>query len=127
MTVSPQDATAALRDIEDAQARSATLLEYQHAAPHFLIWGIVWAVGYGLSDFFPARAYAIWAVLVPIGLVAGALVQRGEGRAIAWRYGAMSLAIFVFFLATFFVMSPVSSRQVAAFIPLFVALMYVLR
>lgn len=127
MTISPQDAAAALRDIEDTQGRSATLRDYEHAAPHFLIWGIIWAVGYGLSDFFPTHGYAFWTILVPVGLAAGAFVQRGNTRAKAWRYGAAVLAIFAFFYATFWIMAPVSSRQVAAFIPLFVALMYVLR
>ena len=37
MALSSHDATAALRDIEQAEARSATLLDYQYAAPHFLM------------------------------------------------------------------------------------------
>ena len=64
MSISRQDAAAALRDIEDTESRSVTLREYQHAAPHFLIWGIIWAVGYGLSDVFPRQADAVWAALV---------------------------------------------------------------
>jgi hypothetical protein len=126
MPISPQDATAALHDIEDTQARSATLHEYQRAAPHLLIWGAIWVVGYGLSDFFPQQACAVWAVLVPTGLLAGAAVQ-GMGGRVAWRYGATSLAVVAFVFATCFVMSPVSGRQIATFIPLLVALMYTLR
>ena len=83
MSLSPQDAAAVLRDIEQTQSRSAILHEYQHAAPHFIIWGIIWIVGYGLSDFFPTREYAIWAALVPVGLVAGAFIQSGGSRASA--------------------------------------------
>jgi hypothetical protein len=127
MSVSRQDAAAALRDIEDTQARSETLREYQHAAPYFIIWGILWAVGYGLSDVFPRHANAVWAVLVPIGLVAGFFVSRGRKPANASRYGASALAVFAFMAATFFVMAPVGGRQIGAFIPLFVALIYVLR
>jgi hypothetical protein len=126
MTVSPQDATAALRDIDDAQARSATLHGYQRAAPHFLIWGIIWAVGYGLGDYLPRHANAIWAVLVPIGIAAGFFAMRGAKPIFAWRYGAVTLAMLVFFAATFFVMAPVSGKQISAFIPLFVALLYVM-
>jgi len=126
MTLSPQDATAALRDIDAAQARSATLRGYQRAAPHFLIWGVIWATGYGLCDGFPRHANAIWAVLVPIGLVAGLFASRGTKPLFAWRYGVIALAMFAFFAATFFVMWPVTGRQIAAFIPLFVALAYVL-
>jgi len=125
MSLSQQDAAAALREIEDAQARSVTLRDYQRAAPHFLIWGILWAVGYGLSDAFPPQANAIWAVIVPIGLVAGLFVARRSPS--RWRYGAAVLAILAFLGASITVMAPISGRQVAAFIPLFVALMYVLR
>lgn len=126
MTLTPQDADAALRDIEAAQARSSTLHEYQRAAPNFLIWGVIWAVGYGLSDALPRHAGAIWAVLVPIGVAAGFVAARGERPMLAWRYGAVALAMLVFFAATFFVMAPVGGKQIAAFIPLFVALAYVL-
>ncbi len=126
MTLSPQDATAALRDIDAAQARSATLRGYQRAAPNFLIWGVIWAVGYGLCDAFPRHSQAIWVVLVPVGIVAGFLATRGTTPPFAWRYGAIALAMLAFFTATLFVMAPVTGRQIAAFIPLFVALVYVL-
>ena len=126
MTLTPRDAGAALRDIEAAQARSSTLRDYQRAAPNFLIWGIIWAVGYGLSDPFPRHAGSIWAVLVPIGLAAGFFAARGGKPMFAWRCGAVALAMLAFFVAAFFVMAPVSGKQIAAFIPLFVALAYVL-
>jgi hypothetical protein len=44
-----------------------------------------------------------------------------------WRYGAVALTLFGFFGATFFVMAPVSGRQIAAIIPLAVAAAYVVR
>ncbi len=127
MTLSSQDAAAALRDIEQAEARSATLSDYRHAAPHFLIWGTLWLVGYSLNAFLPAHMSAVWAVLVPIGIVAGFAAMRTGRRGLGWRYGAAVAAVLAFFLAVFVVMGPVSERQVAAFIPLFVALAYVLR
>ena len=127
MALSPQDAAAALRDIARAETRSATLREYQRAAPHFIIWGVLWAVGYGLSDVFPSHANAIWAVIVPIGVVAGIVAMRGGRSALGWRYAAVMGAILAFFVAGAFVLTPVTGRQVAAIIPLFVALMYVLR
>jgi hypothetical protein len=127
MTLSPQDAAAALHDIHAAEARSATLREYQRAAPHFIIWGILWAVGYGLSDVFPLHANAIWAVIVPIGVLAGVVAMRGGRSTLGWRYAAVMVSILAFFAASVLVLAPVTGRQVAALIPLFVALMYVLR
>jgi hypothetical protein len=127
MALSPQDAAAALRDIKRAEARSATLDDYQRAAPHFLIWGVLWAVGYSLSNFYPRHMGAIWAVIVPIGIAAGFAAMRGGRSGLGWRYGAAVAAVFVFFCSVFVVMWPVGDRQIAAFIPLFVALAYVLR
>lgn len=126
MTLSPQDASAALRDIEDAQARSVMLRGYHYAAPYLILWGVLWAVGYGLTDFFPRHAAAIWSVVIPIGVLADLVAMRG-GRNGMWRYPASAAAAGLFLVAVFLVMAPVSGRQVSAVIPLCVALMYVLR
>jgi len=127
MTVSHEDAAAALREIERAQAYSANLADYESAAPHFLIWGVLWAVAYTLNDIFPMFGGSIWAVVTPIGIIAGLLAMRGGRNGIAWRYGAAMGAVFAFFTAAGVILWPVSGRQVAAFIPLFVALAYVLK
>ena len=103
------------------------LRDYQHAAPHLIVWGVLWAVGYGLTNFFPAHANAIWSVVIPIGVLADLAAMRGGRRGVAWRYLAAIAAAFAFVFALLVVMAPVSGRQVAAVIPLFVALLYVLR
>ena len=126
MTLSSQDAAAALSDIENAERRSATLRGYEVAAPHFIVWGVVWAIGYGLSDLAPTHANVIWATVVLIGLAAGFIVARVARGRFAWRQAAVAATIFVFFCATFFVMAPSGERQIAAFIPLVVATAYVL-
>ena len=127
MVLSRQDAAAALRDIEQAQARSASLEDYHRAAPHFMIWGVLWAVAYTLNDIYPLRAGAIWSVVVPIGIIAGLLAMRQGRNERTGRYTAVIGAISIFVVATLVVMWPVNARQVAAFIPLFVALTYVLK
>ena len=126
MTLSPQDASAALDDIARVEARSATLRSYQSAAPYLILWGVLWAVGYGLSDFFTRHTGAIWSVVIPIGVLADLVAMRG-GRGGTWRYIASAAAAALFLVAVFLVMAPVSGRQVAAVIPLCVALIYVLR
>jgi hypothetical protein len=127
MALSRQDAAAALHDIERAQARSACLEDYHRAAPHLMIWGVLWAVAYTLNDIYPLRAAAIWSVVVPIGVIAGLLAMRQGRNERTWRYAAMIGAIFIFVVATVVVIWPVNARQVAAFIPLLVALTYVLK
>lgn len=126
MNLSPKDAAAALHEIEQTENRSLTLFSYRAAAPHFMIWGAIWCVAYTLTDYFPHQANAIWGILTPIGVIAGMIVTRIGRRQLQWRYLAAVIAVFGFFLAAFAVMWPVSGQQIAAFIPLFVALMYVL-
>src|SRR5258708_36382782 len=115
MTLSSNDAAAALHDIEQAEARSATLADYQQAAPHFLIWGALWIAGYATSSFLPTHTGAVWAAIVPIGIAASFAAMRGSKRGLGWRYGAVVAAVSAVIAATFLVMAPVSPRQVAAF------------
>jgi hypothetical protein len=130
MGLSPQDAAAALHDIQQVERRSATLHGYRQGAPHLIMWGVLWAVGYGLTYRWPGYAQTIWAIVVPIGIVGGFVILRTLGSAVnrieAWRYGVVAATLCVFFFATFFIMAPVSGRQVGAFIPLFVATVYAL-
>jgi hypothetical protein len=126
MVLSPQDAAGALRDIEAAQARSATLHGYARSSPQLLLWGVLWVIGYGLQDLFPAHASAIWGAVVPVGLIAGFAALRGAGHDVGWRYGAVIVTLVAFFAAVFFVLWPVSPRQQAALIPLGVAASYVI-
>jgi hypothetical protein len=58
--LSPQEAASALRDIESVQKRSETLRGYTRSSPHLVLWGILWVVGYGLTDLFPQYGRAIW-------------------------------------------------------------------
>jgi hypothetical protein len=124
--LSPQEAASALRDIETAERRSETLRGYAQGSPHLVLWGILWVVGYGLTDFFPRHGQTIWAVIVAIGLSAGFAAIRRGGHDVGWRYGAVALTLAGFFCAVFAVLAPVNGRQVAAVIPLAVAAAYVL-
>jgi hypothetical protein len=126
MVLSSHDAAGALRDIEAAQAHSAKLHGYARSSPQLLLWGVLWVIGYGLQDLFPAHAGAIWGAIVPVGLIAGFAALRGAGHEVGWRYGAVALTLVAFFAAVFLVLWPVNPRQQAALIPLGVAAAYVI-
>jgi hypothetical protein len=127
MALSPQEAAQALNDIDRTQRHSALLRGYARGAPHVLLWSVLWAVGYGLTYLMPARGGAIWAVIVGIGAVAGiAVLFRTRGSVPAWRYGAACGILAAFSIATLTVLRPVNSMQVAAFVPLVVAMAYAL-
>ena len=124
MMPSPEDAATALRDIDSAQARSATLHGYARSSPHLILWGVLWVIGYGLNDLFPAYGGAIWAVIILVGLIGDFSLLRHENA--GWRYGAVALTLIAFFFAVFAIMAPVSGRQIAAVIALAVGAGYVL-
>ena len=123
---SSQDAAVALREIETAEARSAMLHRYQRSAPQLVLWGVLWAIGYGLNDVFPTYGQAIWAAIVPIGAIAGFTALRGTGHQCGWRYGAVAVTLMAFLFAAGFVLRPTGAKQIAALIPLIVATAYVI-
>jgi hypothetical protein len=134
MTLSPHEAADTLRDIAAVESRSHRLYGYRLASPHLVLWGLLWAAGYGLTEPWPQFGRVIWAAVVAVGLVAGFLItlrstSRGSDRTGAtprfyWRFPAIALTAFAFVFASVAVMSPVSPRQVSAFIPLVVAASY---
>ena len=130
MTIQPQEAADALRDIEQARRNSAKAYRYQRFSPHLFLWGAIWIIGYTISYFRPS-ASLIWMALVVIGLAAsfwmgaqGAGAHAGASQ--GWKYGATALAIFLFITALFAILPPKSPEQLGAFFPILVALLYAL-
>lgn len=130
MKLSPEQAAAALQDVNRVSSRSADLYEYQQASPYLILWGIVWAIGYSLSDFFPTRMAMIWLVADSIGVIGSILIARSNAKTSErddeWRHAAAGLTLGGFIAATFSIMPPHSGDQVSAFIPLVIATMYIL-
>lgn len=76
--VSKQDALAALDEVQRVIDLTRKTIAQGCAAPLLILWGCIWAIGYGGSEFSPAAAPQIWLVL---GIVGG-LASWGLG----WRY-----------------------------------------
>jgi len=128
MTITPSDAEQALRDILQAEERGARLRSYRRGAPHLMLWGVLWFVGYFACFFWPGRAGLIWDLLVVLGVLGNIAISRhagGQGSA-WWRGAARILAVFVFIVASLLVLRPVDPLALGAFIPLMVALVYLL-
>jgi len=128
MTLSPADATAALRDAQQVEVRSARLRGYQSAAPHLMIWGVVWAVGYMLNYLRPDWVNFTWLPLVTLGVAGDIVAAKADGRSqlptatYLW-FGA---AYAVLCIGTIAIMQPHDAGQVAAFNALVVAASYVI-
>jgi hypothetical protein len=128
MSIPPQEAAHALRDIEHAQRHSAGAYRDQKFSPHLFLWGAIWIIGYAGTYIWPG-ASAIWLALVPIGMIGSFWMgSRGAGdrsRAFSgWQYAATALAIFLFISALVAILPPKSGAQIGALIPVLVAFFY---
>jgi hypothetical protein len=129
MTVSPSEATEALRAIDAAQTRSARAYGYHSAAPHFFLWGPIWMIEYG-GYYFDPRFGSVLSLLSIAG-IAGSfwITRRAQGvpkPGFAWRYAATAIAIGAFASAYFAVFRPHSALEVGTFFPILVGFAYLL-
>lgn len=138
MDVSREDASRALDEIEAAGRRVRQVAWYREASPYLIAWGLVWMVGYAVTDLRPSAAGLAWLVAVSLGVAFTVLLtlrqmrMRAEQHALApverARRGRsmllLGIALAGFFPAMFTVIGPLSSRQHGAFIALFWAFAY---
>ena len=125
MPISRDEAASALRDITLTERRSGEAYGYQRGAPHLIVWGVVWAIGYSLTYFQPNWQFT-WPVLTVAGAAASfwlGMRARSEPET-GWKYFATLIAIFIFIAALFSVLPPHTGSQIGAFFPLLAALFY---
>jgi len=130
MSLSHQEAQESLKNVEQAERRSAQAYGYHASAPHLIIWGLVWFFGYGATDLRPDLAGIIWPGVILAGVAAGTFVgsrsRSGHGDPKQmWRFLGLALTIFVFIAATMAILQPASGAQQGAFVPLLVGAIYV--
>jgi hypothetical protein len=130
-SISTEEAAEALNNIALVQRRASILRGYERGAPHVIVWGLIWVVGYGLSDLVPSMAGPTWWVLNVVGVAGSFLLGRAAvagapmaGAAYGRRFAAVSAAMLAFILATYYVMQPHDAVQFGAFPALLVATIY---
>ena len=137
MSMSRDEAVAALHEVEAAQTRTHLARAYTIGSPYLILWGVIWIVGYGLTGLAPPRSLnAIWLGLVALGVAAGVFLSirqrariRVAGQAMtvqAWRWWTGSAAIACFSIASYAVMRPSTSAQYQVYPALVVSLAYML-
>lgn len=131
MSLSRGEAVEALALIDVASRRSGVLRGYQRVAPHLMLWGIIYGVGYGFGQFRASEAALAWLALVPVGIAGDVLIVRQDRRQAAaggpgWRFWlGLAATLLVFVAATWAIMAPRDPRAIAAFVPLVVAVAYI--
>jgi len=129
MPVSPNEATEALRTISKTERASSTAFRYARAAPHLILWGAIWFVGYGVSYLAPDRS-TIWLPLVIVGSVAsgwlGVRAKAAEHRP-DWRQSAgVAAAILVSLCALFAILPPLGGMRTGALFAILIGFGYTL-
>jgi hypothetical protein len=140
MTLSPDQAAQSLKEIEKTERRSAEAHEYAMSSPGFILWGLIWAVGYTGTYLLPNYGFVhgiswLWFGLVVIGIIGSSILGRrryrnlapeavAKARAIGFRWGMTMFVFYAFIAATFAVMHPHNPAVSGAFIPLLIAAIY---
>ena len=130
MGISRAEADKALKDIEGTMERTSLGLGYRASAPHLILWGIIWIMGYSLNALITGPQWH-WLPLLIIGIPAsgwlGVRSMRGFNRSAskgALKYALSSLVGLVFFLILFSLLPPLDPRQLGSIFPLMVAAIY---
>jgi hypothetical protein len=138
MNLSPQDASAALDEIDSAERRARERIGYREASPFLILWGLVWFFANAAGDLLTDYDQYAWPVAATVGvLVTFALIFLQQRRrtsahqstpvqqAVAGRRMFMlGIAICGYFPAMFTVLGELTGRQQNAFISLFWAFAY---
>ena len=94
----PEDARNALRAAADGESRLRGAITYGGVAPFLVLWGAIWAVGFGATRVGVRPAWAVWGSVVSLGWAGTALLtqmraaNREAGDSSALRY-ALSAAV----------------------------------
>ncbi|MBV9929334.1 MAG: hypothetical protein JO013_00095 [Alphaproteobacteria bacterium] len=129
MSLSPQQAAAALDDIDCVEQRTYRARGYAIASPYLILWGLIWIAGYGACAVLPPERWGMaWLPLVIVGALgstwfgmrarsshAGSAERSSFGQA-----AVMGLAIFAFIAAVYYLFQPQSPLPYLIF-PSFVA------
>ena len=139
MSLTPGEAADSLKEIQRTQSRSASARGYANTSPFLILWGVIWMIGYGGQRPGAALLPTAPGLLLTLAGFAGAPCGIGRARAPAQgnphpgmnahaglRFVAMFVAIGLFVAATYAIFGSATTAQQAAFIPLVVALAYIM-
>ena len=127
MTLTRAEAQDTLRAISHTEHRSSAAYGYQMSAPHLILWGVIWVIGYGFSYWQPERSQ-IWLALVAGGVLGSMIIGRRMRPPAAgsrdWRYLATVAALAIFITVLFVILTPRGPRGAGAFFPVLAAFYY---
>ena len=81
MTIDPNEAATSLKDIALVERRTREAMFYGGSSQIFILWGILVAGGFGITEFYRHSAWIIWLAIVAAGCAATALIVAIRRRA----------------------------------------------
>lgn len=143
MTLTPEEAAARLGDVQHVMKQSAKAFGHRVAAPHLILWGVIWVLGYSGAALLPQITGWIWFTLcMSGGLTSGWLssrqqrqppLQRGVAKAIQGAAGrrvtlgrtvVMTVGLTLFCAVLFFILGPVAIKPAIVMPALIVGMVY---
>ena len=132
MSVSKDEASSALHDIEATERRSRTLFGYGLASPYLLLWGVLWMIAGAVGAVSPANSGIGWGAVDIVGLLGTAyLIVRHARRCGArsdrihlLRYVGSAAVLVAFVGLTLMIFGPVKGGEITMLFTLLVAAGY---
>jgi len=118
MSITKDEASQALGEIETARGRVWQAKAYGATAPFLIIWGLVWMGADAANQFEPR-----WALAWPIGILVGTVASLVAGfnlpraparpgeRGGSWRNFAVWMVVMAFIVSLFLVIPITSARE----------------
>ena len=78
MNITPDEARIALNEIEQGTTKAKPI--YNNWAYHLLVWGLVWTIGFSLTQLQPQFINWIWGTVLVLGIVGSAVLGILQGR-----------------------------------------------
>jgi hypothetical protein len=123
MTIDPADAAASLRDIATIEQRTRQTIFYATSGWIVMLWGVVSASAYVITELRPAWTLPVWGVAWTLGLVGTIAImtrrmRRRRAQAHAdWRITYAMIVLMVYAQVFIVVLHP-TYRQIDAFQPM---------
>lgn len=116
MTIDPSEAASSLEEIATVERRTREAVFYARSSAIFIMWGVLVAFGYGISELLPRSAGTIWLAITAVGCTVTAVVIAGRMRARPraardWRLIGALFALAGFGAAWSYLLAPVVPRQ----------------
>jgi hypothetical protein len=127
LTPTPDEARAALAEVDQVLAQTRHAIRQGISAPLLILWGCIWMVADATTQFDPQAMGYLWWVFDLVGIVGWVWIIRSHSRQVknprGWRYGVFWGILFFYAILWMNLLVPVdwpkTSQEWIAFEPMY--------